>query len=167
MRFFTTILSPAFYFVKKLNRIAQQNKHQHKLYAYYAFPALVGLLITFILLRVLTGLFPNAELTINGTHVHHFTTGIFVLLVSGYTALWVQSQKLKYITALAYGVGTAFILDEFYVWLRLDPSIISHNKYDVVVIAMSILLITILLPAGIHGTAKLFNKNGQSSNENL
>ena len=167
MKFVATIFSPIFYFVKKLNKVAQQNKHQHRLYAYYAFPALMGLFITFVLLRTLIKLFPGTELTVNGTHIHHFTTGIFILLGSGYTALWVQSSKLKYITALAYGVGTAFILDEFYVWLRLDPSVISHSYYDVVIIAISILLMIILLPAGIHGIAKLFNKNGQSRNENI
>src|SRR3989344_7501366 len=147
----------AFYFVIKLNQIARENKHYNRLYAYYSFPILVGLLITFTLVRFLIGIFPAAALTINGTHVHHFTSGIFILLGAGYVALWVKSWKLRYVTALAYGVGTGFIFDEFYVWLGLNDSVLSHSQYDAVIIVSIAFLVILLLPSGISAIYRIFN----------
>jgi len=137
--------------LRKLNQAAWENKHEHRLYGYYAFPALMGLAITFVLVRSLTTLFPAAVVTVNSVHVHHFTAGIFILIVAGYIGLWVKSSRWRYITALAYGVGVGFILDEFYVWLRLDSSTFAHSQYDIVVVAISIFLMIILLPVGWHG----------------
>ncbi len=129
------------------------------MYAYYAFPALVSLLITFALIRTFALLFPASGLIVNGVHVHHFTAGIFILMIVGYLALWVDSWKLKYNLALAYGVGTGFILDEFYVWLRLDASPITHAQYSAIVIGATLLLIIILLPSGVNALHKLFKIN--------
>lgn len=152
------IFNFTFYFIRRLNQIAQRNKYSNRLYAYYAFPALIGLFITFVSVRTLVYLLPNAILIVNGTHIHHFTTGILILIVTGYIALWVNSWRIKYITAIAYGSGTAFILDEFYVWLNLDASAISHKQYDAVVMASAILLMILLLPSGVLGFKKLFSK---------
>lgn len=154
-----------FYFFRKLYQIAQTHKTYRRYYAYYAFPALISLVTTFSLLRIFFEVFPNVALTVNGTHVHHFTTGILILLVVGYLSLWAASWRFKYILALAYGGGAGFILDEFYVWLRLDDSPLSHSEYDAVVIGAALLLIIILFPSGVHALYRLFKKNNSRSNE--
>lgn len=159
MRFTTKILKLTFFFIAKLNQIAQENKHYKKLYAYYAFPALMGMLIIFTLVRLSTSLFPNVRLTINGAHIHHFISGIFILILAGYLALWIESKKGKYTLALLYGSGIGFVLDEFYVWFRLDGSPISHSEYNAIVFVAAILLLILLFPAGIRGITKLRQKS--------
>lgn len=147
-----------FYVFRKLYSIAEENKHHHRLYAYYAFPVLIGLLVTFVITRFVIAVYPSVGFSVNGVHVHHFISGIFIVLLAGYFALWVQVWKLKYIIALAYGTGAAFILDEFYVWLRLNPSVINHDQYDAVIITVSLLLLVLLLPSGVHGISRLFGQ---------
>lgn len=79
--------------------------------------------------------------------------------------LWAVSWRLKYILALAYGSGAGFVLDEFYVWLRLDDSPLSHAEYDAVIIGGALLLIIILFPSGVHALYRLFTKNKTKNNE--
>lgn len=165
MKFTVKILKFLTFFFRRLHRISQTHKTYRRLYAYYAFPALISLLITFVLVRWLAILFPSFNVMVNGVHVHHFSTGIFILLVVGYSALWARSWRFKYILALLYGAGTGFILDEFYVWLRLDDSPLSHAKYSAVVIGSALLLIIILFPSGIHALHRLFKKNNSKNNE--
>ena len=132
-----------------LYRISRTQKESHgRLYAFYAFPAVLALVATFGILRGIAHNWPWVNLDVQGVHVHHFTAGILILAVSGFWALCVQSGRARYILALAWGSGMGFVLDEFYVWLRLDASVFAHSQYDAVVIAVSLLLLMLLLPAG-------------------
>jgi len=67
----------------------------------------------------------NGGIIISGVHIHHEVFGIFGILIVGY--LWLllfafeeQPRRLWFrLTALAYGVFAALILDEFALWLNL------------------------------------------------
>ncbi len=153
-------------FLKKLKlRVEKINKNRH--YAYYAFPALLMMLITFGVIRTLIDINPNVALMINGLHVHHFSEGIFILMITGYLSLWLQEPEEKYILALAYGSGVGFVLDEFYMWLKLDPSKVAADRYSAIVIGACVFLIIILWPMGMKGLRKLFGiKHRNNSDEN-
>lgn len=64
-------------------------------------------------------------IVIDGVHIHHLVAGIVILLLVGYAWLLlagVNEQPARWgfrITAIAYGVGAALVLDEFALWLRL------------------------------------------------
>lgn len=67
----------------------------------------------------------NGGLIIGGVHVHHLVFGIIGLLLIGY--LWLLLFGLEHtpprwafrVTAVAYGVSAALVLDEFALWLNL------------------------------------------------
>jgi len=67
----------------------------------------------------------NGGIIIRGVHIHHEVFGIVGLLLVGY--LWLllfafaeQPKRLWFrLTALAYGVFAALVLDEFALWLNL------------------------------------------------
>jgi hypothetical protein len=67
----------------------------------------------------------NGGIIIRGVHIHHEVFGIVGLLLVGY--LWLllfafaeQPRRLWFrLTALAYGIFAALILDEFALWLNL------------------------------------------------
>lgn len=122
---------------------------------------LLGLLITFVLIRSFVTNFPTLALMVNGTHVHHFLPGVLFLGIAGYLGFWVKSFRKKYFIALGYGAGMAFILDEFYFMLRLDASPINYQQYDAVVIGATLLSALILLPGGIHEFKKLFGRDDE------
>src|SRR2546425_1192843 len=58
-----------------------------------------------------------------GLHIHHLVWGILLLLVVGYVWLLeigVGSSWVASLTAMAFGVGAALILDEFALWLNMQ-----------------------------------------------
>src|SRR5579863_7796056 len=97
------------------------------------FIASVSFFITFLGVRVLVRLIvhqhgPFQWVTVHGMHIHHLVWGILILLLVGYGWLldlgWSHSPMsifLGRLMAVSYGVGAALTLDEFALWLSLDP----------------------------------------------
>jgi hypothetical protein len=65
---------------------------------------------------------------VGGHHIHHLVWGILILLLVGYGWLADLGQKHTEISiffsrlmSVSYGVGAALTLDEFALWLNLEP----------------------------------------------
>ena len=97
------------------------------------FIASVSFLFTFVGVRILVHRIVNHEgrfqwVMIHGTHIHHLVWGILILLLVGYgwlldlgrshTPLSIFSSRLM---SVGFGVGAALTLDEFSIWLDLEP----------------------------------------------
>lgn len=99
------------------------------------FLASVSFLITFIGVRILVSLIvhnkgPFAWVMVRGHHIHHLVWGILILLFVGYGWLLdlgrAQSPLSIFfnrLMSIGYGVGAALTLDEFALWLNLEPDI--------------------------------------------
>jgi len=97
------------------------------------FLASVSFFITFAAVRLLVASIthhvgPFGYVELGGTHIHHLVWGILLLLITGYAELaelgMGESPSAIFwakLLALAYGVGAALTLDEFAIWLNLDP----------------------------------------------
>jgi hypothetical protein len=98
------------------------------------FIASSAFLITFAGVRLLVHRIANHQgsrfnwVTVHGMHVHHLVWGILILLLVGYGWLhdvgWSNSPEsifLGRLMAVSYGVGAALTLDEFALWLSLEP----------------------------------------------
>jgi hypothetical protein len=97
------------------------------------FLASVSFLITFVGVRILVHRIVNHTghmqfVTVRGLHIHHLVWGILILLLVGYGWLldlgWSQSPMSIFfgrLMAVSYGVGAALTLDEFALWLSLEP----------------------------------------------
>ena len=98
------------------------------------FIASVSFAITFIGVRLIVALIrdnkgPFHWVLVGGQHIHHLVWGILILLLVGYGWLMdVGSEQtplsvfLSRLMAVSYGVGAALTLDEFALWLSLDPN---------------------------------------------
>jgi hypothetical protein len=97
------------------------------------FLASVSFLLTFAGVRFLVHRIVTHEghfhwVVIHGTHIHHLVWGILILLLVGYgwlldlgrlhTPLSIFFSRLM---SVGFGVGAALTLDEFSIWLDLDP----------------------------------------------
>jgi hypothetical protein len=97
------------------------------------FIASVSFLLTFAGVRVLVHRIVNHEghfqwVVVHGHHIHHLVWGILILLLVGYgwlldlgrshTPLSIFFSRLM---SVGFGVGAALTLDEFSVWLDLEP----------------------------------------------
>ena len=121
------------------------------------FIASVAFLITFAGVRLLVHRIANHEgrmqwVMVRGMHIHHLVWGILILLLVGYGWLldigWSQSPMsifLGRLMAVSYGVGAALTLDEFALWLSLEPDVYwTHEgrlSIDAVIIFGSLLAV--------------------------
>jgi len=97
------------------------------------FIASVSFLITFLGVRLLVRLVIHSEgpfqwVTVRGLHIHHLVWGILILLLVGYGWLLDLGRShsplsifFSRLMSVSYGVGAALTLDEFALWLNLEP----------------------------------------------
>ncbi len=97
------------------------------------FIASVSFLITFVGVRILVHRIVNhlghlQWVVVRGVHIHHLVWGILILLLVGYGWLldlgWSNSPTSIFfgrLMAVFYGVGAALTLDEFALWLSMEP----------------------------------------------
>ena len=97
------------------------------------FMASVAFVLTFLGTRLLVFLIvydigPFSWVMVRGRHIHHLVWGILILLLVGYGWLMdlgrahsPMSIFLGRLMAFSYGVGAALTLDEFSIWLNLEP----------------------------------------------
>ena len=90
-------------------------------------------LITFVGARILVHRIVNHEghfqwVVVGGHHIHHLVWGILILLLVGYGWLMDLGRAhdplsifFSRLMAVSYGVGAALTLDEFALWLDLEP----------------------------------------------
>src|SRR5580704_11565307 len=98
------------------------------------FLASVSFLITFAGVRVLVHRIVNHEghfqwVVVRGLHIHHLVWGILILLLVGYGWLLDLGRShspmsifMSRLMSVSYGVGAALTLDEFALWLSLEPN---------------------------------------------
>ncbi len=97
------------------------------------FIASVSFFITFAGVRLLVHRIVNHEghfqwVMVHGMHIHHLVWVILILLLVGYGWLMDLGRKhtpvsifFSRLMSVSYGVGAALTLDEFAIWLNLDP----------------------------------------------
>jgi hypothetical protein len=122
------------------------------------FLASVAFFVTFLGVRLLVyfvvqGSGPFNWVMMGGKHIHHLVWGILILLFVGYgwlldlgRASSPLSILFSRIMCIAYGVGAALTLDEFTLWLNLDPDVYwlktgGRLSIDAVVLFGSLLMI--------------------------
>lgn len=92
-----------------------------------AFVVLLSFLLSFGFIRTSARLtravswWPGGVETSSGVHLHHLVWGNVLVLVAGFTAFATDLESPWWqITAVAFGVGAGFTLDEFALWVRLQ-----------------------------------------------
>jgi hypothetical protein len=97
------------------------------------FIASVSFLVTFLGVRILVRLIAHNEgpfqwVMVRGLHIHHLVWGILILLLVGYGWLLDLGRShsplsifFSRLMSVSYGVGAALTLDEFALWLNLEP----------------------------------------------
>src|SRR5438128_1249385 len=121
---------------------------------------LLAFLITFALTRLYTRLarvYSWGSASAGGIHLHHMVVGIVFILFSGIVEIAVRPTGTgRELLAILFGVGAAFTLDEFALWLYLrDVYWCPEGRSSIDAIVMGVLFAALLLvgtsPFGIHG----------------
>jgi hypothetical protein len=97
------------------------------------FLAAVSFFVTFLFVRLLVASIthhvgPFGWVMVGGRHIHHLVWGILLLLAVGYlelaefgTGSSPSSIFASRLISILFGMGAALTLDEFALWLNLDP----------------------------------------------
>jgi len=97
------------------------------------FIASCSFLVTFVGVRVLVHRIVNHQghfewVVVRGHHIHHLVWGIMILLLVGYGWLLDLGRShsplsifFSRMMSVGYGIGAALTLDEFALWLDLEP----------------------------------------------
>jgi hypothetical protein len=97
------------------------------------FIASVAFLVTFVGVRILVHRIVNHEghfqwVVLHGHHIHHLVWGILIMLLVGYGWLLDLGRShsplsifFSRLMSVGFGVGAALTLDEFSIWLDLEP----------------------------------------------
>lgn len=140
-------------YISKVRNI--YNKHVKKKDKEARFLVLVFFTATFIAARMivygimyhLLPTFPFAYIFYKDVHIHHLVFGIILLLVAGFIRIPAQNNNLVRISSILYGIGAALTLDEFAIWLRLDPKAYfgpeGRISIDAVILFTMIILLTL------------------------
>lgn len=98
------------------------------------FLASFSFLVTFVGVRILVSMIvrnrgPFHWVVVRGHHIHHLVWGILILLLVGYGWLLDLGRShsplsifMSRLMSVSYGVGAALTLDEFALWLNLEPN---------------------------------------------
>src|SRR5919108_96745 len=120
---------------------------------------LAAFLVTFALTRSYTRLariYGWGSASANGIHLHHMVVGIVFVLVSGLVEVALRPGGAGHeLLAIVFGVGAAFTLDEFALWLYLRdvywcPEGRSSIDATVIGVLFAALLLVGTSPFGIH-----------------
>jgi hypothetical protein len=117
-----------------------------------AFWLLVGFLITFALVRIITHAIraergPFHNMNVDGKHLHHLVPGIILVLISGYFAAALHLRLTRTLDAIVFGIGAALTLDEFALWLNLEDVYWTkqgRSSVDAVIIVAVLALLVVL-----------------------
>ncbi len=142
------------------------------------FLASVAFFLTFAGVRLLVhlvvvGTGPFAWVMVRGRHIHHLVWGILILLLVGYGWLMDLGRAhtptgilMSRILSIAYGVGAALTLDEFALWLDLDPNAYwlkqGRLSIDAVVLFGSLLMVGAWGAPFFQGLQRLWRRGGSS-----
>jgi hypothetical protein len=136
----------------------------------------IAFFVTFLGVRLLVyfvvrGKGPFHWVMMGGRHIHHLVWGILILLFVGYGWLLDLGRAhshisilLSRIMSIAYGVGAALTLDEFAIWLNLDPDVYWERagrlSIDAIILFGSLLMIGAWGAPFFQSLKKLWTKGG-------
>ncbi len=145
------------------------------------FLAAVSFLLTFVGVRILVHLIvldvgPFDWVVVRGRHIHHLVWGILILLLVGYG--WLMDLGRSHsplsiffgrLMSVGYGVGAALTLDEFAIWLDLQPdaywSSSGRLSIDAVILFGSLLAVGIWGAPFFGSLHRMWDKRGMFRKE--
>ncbi len=140
------------------------------------FIASISFLITFVGVRFLVGAVvqnrgPFQWVMVSGVHIHHLVWGILILLLVGYGWLLDLGRShsplsifFSRLMSVSYGAGAALTLDEFSLWLNLEPNAYwtrqGRISIDAVILFGSLLAVGAWGAPFFRGLHSLWTKRG-------
>jgi hypothetical protein len=112
---------------------------------------LLGMSVTFVLLRVSLYFSPDADFNVGRYNVHHLFTGLLLTAIGGIPlAVFTRSSRMLDLSRLIFAIGLAMALDEWVYLIATDGTNASYMLPvsfwgGVIVISLTCLYVTVLM----------------------
>jgi len=108
--------------------------------------ALISFIISFIIARIFTSLYPKTVWAISGFHIHHFWYGLAMLTIGGWLGISIENERINRIAAILFGAGGGLIGDEVGLLLTLSAHAYwADFTYTFIIIFLAFASLLILL----------------------
>jgi hypothetical protein len=74
--------------------------------------AMISFIVSFLIARLFTTLYPDIILVSSSLHVHHFWFGLAMLAIGGWLGISYQDERTNRLAAILFGAGGGLIGDE-------------------------------------------------------
>ena len=112
--------------------------------AHLAVLALVSFILSFIVARSFTYLYPDVVLVGGGLHIHHFWFGLILLAIGGWLGISYTQKEIDKLAAIIYGVGGGLIADDLGLLLTLG-NYYSELTWTFMLLLLSFISVLILI----------------------
>ena len=112
---------------------------------------LLGMIVTFVLLRVSLYFSPNVDFNVGRYNIHHLFTGLLLTAIGGIPlAIFTRSSRMLDLSRLIFAIGLAMALDEWVYLIATDGTNASYMLPvslwgGVVAILLSCLYVIVLM----------------------
>jgi hypothetical protein len=126
----------------------------------------IGFVVTIAIARTATGVLhakgagADGGLVVAGVHLHHFVFGIAIVFATSLSWLLlggIDDERHWWfrVTAIAYGVGTALVLDEYALWLNMkDVYWQQRGRQSIEAIGVFVAVLMLALLVRPYGSAR-------------
>ena len=88
---------------------------------------LIGMIVTFVLLRVSLYFSPNADFNVGPYNIHHLFTGLVLTTIGGMPlAIFEGRSRILDLSRLVFAIGLAMALDEWVYLIATDGTNASY-----------------------------------------
>jgi hypothetical protein len=111
------------------------------------FLVLVAFLVWILISRTFIYFFPTTFVTIDGSHIHHFSWGVIALSIFAFILLiYPFGHRARLRLAIPLGVALALVYDEYAIWFLFGGSYRDRHNYDAILLVALVLLNITYLP---------------------
>ena len=87
----------------------------------------LSIVSTFIIIRFILYLYPNADFNLFGYNIHHLYTGIILITLSGIPLILISAKhRIMDLITVVFGIGLSLVLDE---WIYLIATDGTNDSY--------------------------------------
>ncbi|MEM3760387.1 MAG: hypothetical protein QXZ02_04650 [Candidatus Bathyarchaeia archaeon] len=108
--------------------------------------ALASFIVSLIIARTFTSLYPKIVWEVSGYHIHHFWYGLAMLTISGWLGISVENERFNRVASILFGAGGGLIADEVGLLLTLESEgYWAETTYTLLIMFLALILTATLI----------------------
>lgn len=108
-------------------------------------------ILSFVITRAYTHLYPGSQLSLGGLHLHHINYGIMIVSLSAVLSVYYMGPRITEVCSVLLGGGLALVVDEFWLLVTEDFTFPNYWGLDLRVAAPLATILAVAMLAVAYG----------------